>query len=460
MLMKKLSLLVFALIITCCTKAQEKVSPTAAVITNVNIINVKDGSILEKQNIIIDSGKIKSIRGAIPDPGVYTLNIDGTGKYALPGLAEMHAHIPSPDTSRERIDATLYLYLSNGITTIRGMLGHPSHLELREQAKKGEILSPRIFTSSPSLNGNSVATREEARTKVTQYAEEGYDFLKIHPGIQLEVFDEVVKTANEVGISFAGHVPVAVGIRHALESGYASIDHVDGFLEGLVPSSENVDPAANGFFGFNFTSLADTTKIGELVRLSRKHNVWIVPTQSLFERWFAPVSSAELLEQPEMVYMPVSTLKDWEKRKEETTGAGTGFNEEQWNQFDAIRKQLILELQRGGEGILLGSDAPQLFNVPGFSIHHEMSGMEEAGLTPLQILQSGTLNPAIFFGMENVFGEIREGLDADIILADANPLEDLTALQRPSGVMVRGNWLSRAALDERLAEIAERSSQD
>lgn len=458
--MKKLVLSVFALVITCCNKAQEAVSPTAAVITNVNIIDVRNGTILENRNIIVDSGKIKSIRETLPNPGAYTLQIDGTGKYALPGLAEMHAHIPSPETPRERIDATLFLYLSNGITTIRGMLGHPSHLVLREQAKSGEILSPRIFTSSPSLNGNSVATREEARTKVTQYAAEGYDFLKIHPGIQLEAFDEVVKTADSVEIPFAGHVPVDVGIRHALESGYSSIDHVDGFLEGLVPDSQNVDPDSNGFFGFNFTPLADTTKIDELVQLARKNKVWIVPTQSLFERWFAPVSSAELLAQPEMIYMPVSTLEDWKKRKEETTGSETGFDEDQWKHFDAIRKQLILALQREGHGMLLGSDAPQLFNVPGFSIHHEMAGMVAAGLTPLQILQSGTLNPAVFFGMEGVFGELKQGLDADIILADGNPLEDIAALKQPSGVMVRGRWLSRAALDAGLAKIAEKAQQE
>jgi len=108
--------------------------------------------------------------------------------------------------------------------------------------------------------------------------------LKIHPGIQREVFDEVVRTANEVGIPFAGHVPVDVGIRHALESKYVSIDHVDGFLEGLVPESENVDPTKNGFFGFAFTPLADTSKIDELVALAKQNEVWIVSTQSLFER--------------------------------------------------------------------------------------------------------------------------------------------------------------------------------
>ena len=321
-------------------------------------------------------------------------------------------------------------------------------------------MSPRIFTSSPSFNGNTVTTKEEAVEKVTTYKNEGYDFLKIHPGMQLEVFDQMVETANELNIPFAGHVPVMVGIRHALESKYASIDHVDGYLEGLVPESEGVDPSANGFFGYSFTPLADTSKIDELVALSKKNQVWVVPTQSLFERWFAPVSSDELLKQTEMKYMPVSTLEDWKRRKDESTKPESGFNEEQWNKFTAIRRQLIFKLQENGHGMLLGSDAPQLFNVPGFSIHHEVDGMLEAGLTPLEILQSGTINPAIYFGMEDTFGSIKEGLDADLVLLNSNPLLDITALKQISGVMVRGKWLSKESIAEKLEQIADNAKNN
>lgn len=452
--MKKISLLICIVTFLSCSPKKKSISPTAILITDVNIVDVSNGNILKNRQVVIDSGKIKKIVESVENAVEYPNNIEANDKYIIPGLAEMHAHIPQPPTSDTRIEETLYLYLSNGITTIRGMLGHPTHLVLREKALKGEILSPRIFTSSPSFNGNSVTTKEEAVQKVTAYKNEGYDFLKIHPGMQLEVFDQMVETANELNIPFSGHVPVMVGIRHALESKYASIDHVDGYLEGLVPESEGVDPTANGFFGYSFTPLADTTKIDELVALTKKNQVWIVPTQSLFERWFAPVSSDELLKQPEMKYMPVSTLKDWKRRKDESTKPETGFNEEQWNKFTAIRRQLIRKLQENGHGMLLGSDAPQLFNVPGFSIHHEVTGMIEAGLTPLEILQSGTINPAIFFGMEDTFGSIKEGLDADLVLLNGNPLLDISALKDISGVMVHGKWLSKESIAEKLEQIA------
>tara|TARA_R110002049_G_scaffold329_17_gene1911 strand:+ start:5687 stop:7063 length:1377 start_codon:yes stop_codon:yes gene_type:complete len=458
--MKKISFLICFVTFLSCSPSKKEISPTALLITNVNIVDVSTGNILENRQVIIDSGKIKKIVDSVENVDGYFTKIQGKGKYLIPGLAEMHAHIPQPPTSDVRIKETLFLYLSNGITTIRGMLGHPSHLELREQANNGDILSPRIFSSSPSFNGNTVSTKEEAIQKVTAYKNAGYDFLKIHPGMTLEVFDQMAETANKLNIPFAGHVPVKVGITHALNSKYASIDHVDGYLEGLVPESEGVDPSINGFFGFAFTPIADTSKIDELVALTKEKKVWVVPTQSLFERWFAPISSDTLLDQAEMKYMPVSTLADWKRRKDESTSPDTGFNEEQWIKFTAIRRELIYKLQHNGHGLLLGSDAPQLFNVPGFSIHHETEGMVMAGLTPLEILQSGTLNPALFFGKDDIFGAIKEGLDADLVLLNSNPLLDISALKDISGVMVRGKWLSKEFIDEKLKDIAKNAKEE
>lgn len=450
----------FLPIIACTAQeaAQEStnISSTATVISNVNVVDVREGSIDEGQFVVIDSGRISQILAQESDWPEGVAIIDGSGKYLMPGLAEMHAHIPSPPQSRELIDQTLFLYLSNGVTTIRGMLGHPIHLELKEQAKNNEILSPRIFTSSPSFNGNTVQTVEQAREKVQSAKEAGYDFLKLHPGIKLEVFNEIVSTADELGIPFAGHVSVDVGIRRALESGYASVDHVDGFLEGLVPESANVQPDENGFFGYNFTMLADTSMIDDLVQMSKDNEVWVVPTQALFDRWFSPESAEMLAEAPEMKYMPRSTLDKWVESKTQLVG-GAEYSTEQWEEFNAIRHEMIHQLHENGQGLLLGSDAPQVFNVPGFSIHHELSGMLQSGLTPLEAIQIGTINPAIFFDMEGEFGEVIEGASADMILLNANPLESLEAIKNPEGIMVRGRWLSREEIDSRLAEIAQKN---
>ncbi len=453
-------LLTLGLLLAACNSSpsQEIIPNDAIVISSVNVINVRDGSTDPDKTVIISDGKISEILDEIPELPNGVSQIDGEGKYLMPGLTEMHAHIPSPEWGRNRTEETLFLYLSNGVTTIRGMLGHPVHLELREQAKHNEILSPRIFTSSPSLNGNTVPTPEEAREKVTAYQQDGYDFLKIHPGIPLDAFDELVKTANEVGINFAGHVPVDVGIRHALESGYASVDHVDGFLEGLVPESAHVQPDQNGFFGYNFTDLADESKIDELVQMTNEYNVWVVPTQSLFDRWFSPEDANALARTNEMQYMPASTIENWVSSKQNLVN-NDGYSADQWETFNIIRQKLIYQLHHNGHGLLLGSDAPQVFNVPGFSIHHELRGMLDAGLTPLEAIQIGTLNPAKYFGIEGEFGEVIPGASADLILLNANPLDNIEALQGKTGVMVRGRWLSQEEIDRRLSEIAKVSAQ-
>ncbi|MEO9869894.1 amidohydrolase family protein [Ekhidna sp.] len=447
---------IILLIVSC--QAQSPTSDldsSVTVIRNVNIINIQDGSISEGQNVIVEEGKIGAIDAKSKNFGD-AIVIDGTGKYVMPGLAEMHAHIPSPQWGRDNTDETLFLYLSNGVTTIRGMLGHPSHLELRKKSENNEILSPRIFISSPSVNGNSVKTVEEAIEKVTQFKNDGYDFLKIHPGLQKEVFDQIVKTGKEVGIGFSGHVPVDIGVRHAINSGYGSIDHVDGFLEGMVPESENVDPNQNGFFGFNFTDLVDETLMEELINLTRENSVWVVPTQSLFDRWFSPIDPEVLADEPEMKYMPKSTLDQWVSNKKGLISSSE-YNPEKWERFNSLRKKLIFSLQKNGHGLLLGSDAPQVFNVPGFSIHHELKGMIDAGVTPLQAIQAGTINPAKFFNMEGEFGEVKAGASADLILLNNNPLKDLSNLKKPAGVMVRGQWIDRAAIDKELEKIAERA---
>lgn len=456
--MKKAILLLLALVVYACGPSREKASSTAILIKNVHVVDVIGGTVLEDQLILVDSGRILAIAAEIPGAQHYSITIDGQGSYALPGLTEMHAHIPSPPTPEKRIEETLFLYLAGGVTTIRGMLGHPYHLDLRQQVGRGEVPGPRIFTSSPSLNGNTVRSPEEAAHKVRQYAAAGYDFLKIHPGIQREVFDSLAATARQEGIPFAGHVPVDVGIRRALESGYATIDHVDGYLEGLVPESAGVRPEDNGFFGFNFTPLADTSRIGDLMAMTRKHKVWVVPTQSLFERWFAPTNADSLLSQPEMKYMPRATLENWKRVKNQYM-EDPSWDAQQWKTFDAIRMELIRRLSTEGYGLLLGSDAPQLFNVPGFSLQHEIAGMERAGLSPIEILRMGTIYPARFFGQEDAWGSLDVGKEADILLLATNPLENPGALNTLEGVMARGMWFSREDLDERLQEIAVNAEQ-
>ena len=462
--MKSLFVISYACLVICAQgcgngeSRQIEQPETQYAITNVDVIPMDSESVLENQTVLISNGKFSVIDNAenvtVPESAVV---IDGSGKFLLPGLAEMHAHIPGSQ-NMELLEETLFLYLSNGITIIRGMLGQPYHLELREKAAKNEILSPRIFTSGPSLNGNSVKTVSEAREKVMAYQEAGYDFLKLHPGLTLENFNEIVKTANEVGITFSGHVSIDVGIQRALEAKYASIDHVDGYLEGLVPEDAGVDPSQNGFFGYNFTDIADRNLIPELAKMTMDAGVWVVPTQSLMERWAGTRAPEELAGEPEMKYIATKTRNNWIKAVSDYQNKPE-FNREKAARFNQLRRDIIKALHDAGAGLLLGSDAPQIFNVPGFSIQHELQYMIKSGLTPYEALKMGTVNPAVFFNKEGEFGVIKTGASADFLLLDANPLEDIENVQARSGVMVRGIWLPEEEIQKKLGRIAAKYAE-
>ncbi|RMG19050.1 MAG: amidohydrolase, partial [Bacteroidetes bacterium] len=223
----------------------------------------------------------------------------------------------------------------------------------------------------------------------------------------------------------------------------------------LVPASAGVDPNENGFFGVNFVDKVDTTLIPELAQMTREHQVWIVPTQSLMVRWTKIEDPQITLQEEGMQYMSLETRSSWGRRKS-TMLKALNNDPERVERFIAIRQQIIRGLKAAGVDFLLGSDAPQVFNVPGFSIQHEMQSMVEAGLTPYEVLVSGTLNPARYFGEEGAYGSLVEGASADLILLEANPLEDIAHVRQQAGVMVRGKWLPREYIDERLAQIAQK----
>ncbi|NOT76879.1 MAG: amidohydrolase family protein [Cyclobacteriaceae bacterium] len=422
------------------------------VFKSVNVIPMDTERVLENQDVVVKAGKITAI-GATGKVkfGKEAMIIDAKGKYLMPGLAEIHAHVPPVDDIAPMKDV-LTLFAVNGVTTIRGMLGHPRHIELRAKIQSGEIIGPHFYTSGPSFNGNSVKTPAEGDKMVRDQKTTGYDFLKIHPGLTLENFNAVTKTAKEVKIPYAGHVPLAVGVWRAMEAGYASIDHMDGFIEGMTPGIETMTPEQIGFFGLFAASKADESKIPVLMKALRENHIWVVPTQCLAERWIAPDKSPdELRNAPEMKYMDLKTLDAWTENKKRQV-ATPGYSEPVVTNFIRLRKKLIYECQKNGVGLLLGSDAPQVFNVPGFSIHHELKYMVDAGLTPYEALRSGTVNVATFYHQTDR-GTIKTGNISDLILLNGNPLKDITQTTKIEGVMLENNWMGKEYIGSELKRL-------
>ncbi len=191
-------------------------------------------------------------------------------------------------------------------------------------------------------------------------------------------------------------------------------------------------------------------KIPAIAKATAAAGVWNVPTESLFEHvTLESTSPDDLARWPEMKYMPAQTIAQWKGGKRNVLDDDNYVAATAERAVD-IRQRLIVELSDAGAGLLLGSDSPQIFNVPGFALHRELEYLVNAGLTPFEALQSGTVNAARYFAAENRFGTVQTDLEADLILLDANPLERISNSKRIYGVMVRGQWLSRADLDRML----------
>lgn len=440
MIMNRLSLLL-AIAVVC-----NAASAASTAIINVNIVPMHEEIVVPAQTVVVENGLISAIGNVdeIPVPKDAEV-VDGTDRYLMPGLAEMHAHVP--DIASQNLGRVLTLFAANGVTTIRGMLGQPSHLILRQKLLSGDVFGPRLITSGPSMNGNSVSNVADGVARVRAQHAAGYDFIKIHPGLSADEFMAIASTANELGIPFAGHVPVAVGVENSLRVGMATIDHLDGYLAALLPANSDRSGGYGGFFDVLLAEQANADRVAELAAKTAKAGTWNVPTESLFEHRVSEASVVALSKRPEMRYMPAATVERWVLAKQQQLDE-RGFDAQIAARAIALRRSIILALHNAGARLLLGSDAPQVFNVPGFSLHHELAFLVEAGLTPFEALQTGTTAVAEFLAMNT--GTVAVGRDADLVLLDANPLVDISNTRRIHGVMMRGAWHSAVRLEQRL----------
>lgn len=422
--------------------------PTIA-FTSVNVVPMDSNRVLENQTVLVSKGRITAVGPAdktqVPSGAT---RVDGKGKYLMPGLAEMHGHVPSPrdsrktgpEDSRQFTEDVLFLYVAAGVTTVRGMQGSPGQLELRESVNRGDLIGPNLYLAGPAFSGNSVKSPDEAIARVHEQKKAGWDLLKVLPGLSRETYDAMARTAKEADIPFAGHVPAAVGVPHALESGQRTIDHLDGYAEHLGGE----------------TKPADEKGIQDLVERTKKAGTWMVPTLVVWETLRGPVTLDSRKAMPGLQYLPQDIVAGWTKSVENRLKSPK-YDADAARAYIDNRMRIMTALYKAGVGILLGSDAPQQFNTPGFSIYPEMKRMADAGMTTFDVIKSGSASVGQFYKDKDDFGTIAVGQRADLILVDANPLQNLGNTEKRSGVMVRGRWLPEAEIQKRLQQIAARS---
>ncbi len=430
--------------------------PGLTAFTNVSVLPMASDTVLAGQTVVVADGVIVAAGPAsdVEVPRGATV-IDGSGRYLMPGLAEMHAHVPPSDTLRsEEVEDIFFLYLANGITTIRGMLGSAYQIPLADRIERGEVLGPNFYVGAPSINGGSAPTAADAERLIRAHVESGYDLQKIHPGVPLEVWDHMVEVAQAAGLTYSGHVPADVGLVHAIETGMSTVDHLDGYIQAVasddVQAQVSAGPISLGGLARGF----DETKLEEIIAMTIEHDVYVVPTQYLWRNLYRAPDADAMLQQPEMRYVSPRTREGWRQRAED---GGSGPPDEV-AMYLRLRDRILKALSDAGAGILMGTDSPQLFNVPGFALHRELAVMSEAGMSNYEILRSGTVTVgeyvASHLGLDGDFGTVARGQRADLVLLGSNPLDDLANLFDRVGVMVRGRWVSREEIDAGLEALA------
>ena len=424
--------------------ARSPVAPVDSIFafTNVSVLPMDRNRVLTDQTVIVRGGRIAAVgpakRTTVPAGAV---RVEGRGKFLMPGLAEMHAHVQGPQApnAEEMNRDIMFLYIANGITTIRAMLGAPNQLTLRNQLNRNELVGPTMYVAAPSLNGQSAPDPQTAERLVRAHKAAGYDLLKLHPGLSRATYDAIVKTGTEVGITWAGHVSQQVGVDHALATKQSTIDHLDGYIEGTVPDE----------------------RIRELAQKTKAAGTWTVPTMFLWESFYLPgITPEDWAKREEMKYAPPQWVTNWvnQKKQRAAQDAQSGLSPADATLHISQRRKMLKALADAGAPLLMGTDSPQMFNVPGFALHRELKVAKDAGLSAFQILESGTKNVGLYVSQDlkqdGLFGTVSVGSRADLVLLDANPLDDLANLTRRSGVMARGRWISRAEIDKGLQALA------
>lgn len=453
----------------------------AIAITHATIIDATGAPPQLNSTVLIESAKISAVG---PDSSVRIPSgaqiIDATGKFLIPGLADMHVHLTGagePSGSREFI---LPLLVANGITTVRDMGGKVKLLkQLRSEIATGQRLGPQIFFTGPYLDGDPpgyqpaivVKTPAEARNAVDFLFSEGVDFVKTQSRLERDPYFAIAEESRKKGIRFVGHVPDRVSALEASQAGQASIEHLTGVLLGCS-SKENelrreqfaADPpnatpeqslARARAWQRKLLDSYSQDKANALFHEFVANGTWQVPTFPIIVHFGFLTPPTDFSGDPRIVYVPQNERSLWRQGVKERLEFRSEPDFALRAEIVKRYLELVGKMQSAGVRIMAGTDiaAPNVF--PGSSLHEDLAFLVQAGLSPMQALQAATKNPAEFLGKLQTQGTIEPGKSADLVLLDANPFDDIHNTQKIRAVFLKGKFLDRNALDAMLNRVAQ-----
>jgi hypothetical protein len=404
---------------------------TPLVITNVNVLPMDRERILTGQSVLIERGIITRLgpAGSVRIPsGART--IDGTGKYLIPGLVDVHVHLASNPEDQQR--GLLKLFVANGVTTVVNLRGTPQILDLRAAVGSGRVLGPRLYTVGPYVNEPFVTTPQDVERAVVEQKRAGYDFIKLHGSLSRDAYHRLNEVARREGIRVIGHAPRNIGVAAMFAERQYMIAHGEEFLYDTL--NRSTDSSLSGV----------EAQIPGWARATARAGIWLTPNLTAFDMIARQVNDLDaVLARPEMRYLPRANQEGW--------GPATNVY---FNRFPKSRgpgivaryhliEKLVLAFHKAGVRLLVGTDAMNTGVIPGFSAHDELADLVTAGLTPYEALRAATANAAEFLAEPGDRGTVAAGQKADLLLLDANPLENIGNSRRIAGVMVRGRWFAR-----------------
>ena len=439
------------------------------VITDVNVVDVRSGEVRADQIVIIVKNRITAV-----GPQKQTRYprraraINGQGAYLIPGLWDMHVHLVFGDWFPLAQQITLPLLVANGITGVRDM---GSELETvqswRNEIEAGRLLGPRIMTSGPMLDGPkprfpssmAIATPEDGRRAVNGLKQAGVDFIKLQSLIPRDAVFAIADEARKQELPFEGHVPDSVRASEMSEAGMHSFEHLIGIFEGSSPLEDQF--LKGDKTEARFLASYDPERAATLARLLAKNQTWQCPTL-VWERGGNLIDATDFSKDPRAKYVPAYWKNQtWKKFTEQVESEFNTDDLDTRRKFLEKELEVVQLLHKAGVPFLAGTDTPPgVYIFPGFSLHEELQRFVAAGFTPLEALQTATINPARFFQLEDQLGTIENGKVADLVFLDGNPLADIGNSQKVSGVVVNGRFLSRSDLQKMLQGVEETAKKE
>jgi imidazolonepropionase-like amidohydrolase len=458
--------LTFILMLNGCNKTSEKNLPDQEIqkqslfaIKNVTIIPMTvDNTIIKNATVVIDNKKIIAINDSIPAGAKI---IDGKDKWLIPGLMDMHVHTNADLNFRENAAtqaATFFMdtqdvmttYIANGVTTIFELDGRVEHFGQRNEIAKGKVIGPRMALAAlingkgPNSHGRIVNTASDARQAVRSAKAEGYNFIKAYSQLNIESFKALVDESEKQGLKVVGHIPNAF----EGQTEKAFIPHF-----GLVAHAEE--------YSKQIRNQDKTKKDAQyFAEMTKKSNTWVIPNLIALVSVAKQARSLDSIRLMETLKYVHPLLQDKWLTSNQYHNNASPENIAYFDDIISFHKDLVKAFKKAGVPMVAGTDAGTSGVLTGFSLHNELELLVDAGLTNEEALISATRLPSEWLEINSKVGTVERGKYADLILLDANPLDDIKNTRKISGVFVDGRWVNKEKIDTMLSELAQKNKAD